>query len=370
MKQIVRLADAYIGLIQQKISAIHGEIRSAENCVVSGYAYSLKKNEPLTVKLFINDRFVSSQRAEKSAAYVSRLSGSRDCGFEFDLANELEAGDKIEVKVGLLNLDLDNSPKRIPFLGTHGNVLNHFSEKYYNPPKVFFLHIPKTAGTTFREILQKHFRGCNVQPSRFVKLKKRGYPHFLYPVELAEREIEDCRYLSGHYPFIYRHLLGANCQVLTFLRDPVERAISNLNHFKLNNNLFKELSFEEIYEYVKASMNNMQVRFLAGRSYDNDISLIQSECISERTLDDAIKNLHVCFLVGISEEFDRSVQLLEKKWQTKLTGKSIPKKNVARKKIILQDGFLQRIKSDNFYDIQLYNIARKMFRAECAKFGL
>ena len=370
MKKFLEITNAYLGLIQRKFNSIHGEIRTAEGHSVSGYAYSLKTPKPIQVKLFINNTFISRQTAEKDSPGVTRINGSATCGFHFDLQNNLEPGDKIEIKTGVFNQDLDNSPKRIPFLGSCAEVLKYFSDKTYDPPKAFFLHIPKTAGTTFRFIMRQHFQGCTTQPPRYIEIKNRGYPHFFYPMELPENEIETCRYLSGHYSFIFKHLLGKNCQVLTFLRDPVARAISNLNHFQQNNNLFKELSIEEIYDYVKVSMNNLQVRFLAPRSFEGNLSLLPSESVSEQIFNDARENLRLCYLVGICEQFDSSIALLEKKWNTRLPYKSHTRQNVTKQKAELSTELLEKIKTDNHYDIQLYDIAKKIFVNECNTYGL
>lgn len=370
MKHFYKITNAYLGLIQRKFNSIHGEIRTAEGKIVSGYAYSLKTPEPIQVKLFINDTFITKQTAEKESPGVTRINGSAACGFHFDLQNKLESGDKIEVKTGVFNQDLDNSPKRIPFLGSYAEVLKYFSDKIYDPPKAFFLHIPKTAGTTFRLIMRQHFHGCPTQPSRYVEIKNRGYPHFFYPMELPESEIEKCRYLSGHYSIIFKHLMGKNCQVLTFLRDPVARAISNLNHFKQNNHLFRDLQIEEIYDYVKVSMNNMQVRYLAPRHFEGNLSLLPNQSVCEHIFNDAEENLRLCFLVGICEYFDTSIALLEKKWNTRLGYKSHTRQNVTKQKAALSTELIEKIKTDNVYDIQLYNTARELFFSQCERYGV
>ena len=314
--------------------------------------------------------FIARQKAEKDSPGITRINGSATCGFHFNLQDRLKPGDKIEVTTGGFNQDLDNSPKRIPFLGSYTEVLKYFSDNTYDPPKTFFLHIPKTAGTTFRLIMRQHFQGCTTQPSRYAEIKNRGYPHFFYPVELPESDIEACRYLSGHYPFIFKNLLGRNCQVLTFLRNPVARAVSNLNHFKQNNRLFRDLPIEEIYDYVKVTMNNMQVRFLAHRSFEENLSLLPGESVSERVYKNAVENLRSCFLVGLCEEFDRSITLLEVKWNTTLGYKSRTRQNVTKQKADLNDELIEKIAADNQYDIQLYNAAKEFFADECEKYGL
>jgi hypothetical protein len=117
-------------------------------------------------------------------------------------------------------------------------------------------------------------------------------------------------------------------------------------------------------------MNNLQVRFLAPRYFEADLSLLPAENVNEQIFIDAKENLRSCFLVGICEHFDTSIALLEKKWNTNLTSKGQARKNVAKQKAELSSEFIEKIKADNQYDIQLYNCAKTIFSSECEKYGL
>ena len=56
------------------------------------------------------------------------------------------------------------------------------------------------------------------------------------------------RAYTGHFPFMASEQLGVEHETLTLLRDPVERSVSTLKHFKRLYARYRELSLEEIYE--------------------------------------------------------------------------------------------------------------------------
>ncbi|THB76168.1 MAG: hypothetical protein D6B25_10275 [Desulfobulbaceae bacterium] len=368
MKRFLSLLPAYLDALNRRFYPIHGQIVQAHNRLVKGWVYNTRLTGPVWVRLYINHQFVAAQKADQEFRGVSRLKGDAGCGFHFELPHSLVSEDLVEVKAGLLRCSLENSPKRIPFLGSHAAVLNYFGEKNYAPPKVFFLHIPKTAGTTFRFVLKDYFGDAPVQPSPEVELKHRGYPHFHYPFELREQELEQCRYLCGHYSIVFRHLLGKNVQIVTFLRDPVARTISNLYQFKQKNKLFKSLSLMEIYLHLQRSMNNMQVRFLANDLIRDDIKLVEHNQVSQAEYEEARANLEKFFLVGLSEYFTESLSLLERKWETSLVRPK--RRNISKSRPEVEPDLVSLITENNTYDIQLYEAAKLQFFAQCKLHGI
>src|SRR5438309_587566 len=81
---------------------------------------------------------------------------------------------------------------------------------------VFFLHIPKTAGTALARFFEHRF------PAGSIRWVNNG---------AAERErpelLDGARLVIGHVGYRFTRLFRQRPVVLTFLRDPVERAVSN-----------------------------------------------------------------------------------------------------------------------------------------------
>jgi hypothetical protein len=193
-------------------------------------------------------------------------------------------------------------------------------------PVIFFLHIPKTAGTSLRQLFQQQY------PSpELVEL----YPP-LGPESLARvrSDLEaGGRAVFGHLNFGIDRVLGVKGKYVTLLRDPVDRIVSyfshNLRHpqaayyellsagMGLREFLARRISFET---------NNHMTRIVAGNTsleYLDD----------DRVLDQALENLREHFLfAGISERFDESVQVMARRlnWSRPLP-KTNPRVNVLPK---------------------------------------
>src|SRR5688572_22275075 len=91
------------------------------------------------------------------------------------------------------------------------------------PIKPFlFLHIPKTGGVTFHNIITNQYR---FQKHFLYKLKNADEWNSLSPEEKTSYSV-----IKGHFPFGGKEFYPANCNYFTFLRDPEKRIISHYLH--------------------------------------------------------------------------------------------------------------------------------------------
>ena len=112
---------------------------------------------------------------------------------------------------------------------------------------LIFVHIPKTAGTTFAAILERNFRA-----SRIVSV----YPNFgittseLRALPDETRATMEC--VKGHFDYGIHRDLGRPFRYVTFLRHPVEQVRSRYNHMRssrahpLHHLARKGISLEEV----------------------------------------------------------------------------------------------------------------------------
>lgn len=169
-----------------------------------------------------------------------------------------------------------------------------------------FVHIPKTAGTTFVLTLARHFSG-----------KKRLSQYYHTPFKDFPKhspEFLNCFDLSyGHVPFNPELKLPRGIEYFTFLRSPRERLLSSYRHIKGDGShgLKKKINVADykLKDFLKSGllkrMDNAMVRYLSN-NMDKDYMTINEEDFKS-----AIRNFDSHFVVfGLTEYFDESLVLL------------------------------------------------------------
>ena len=121
-----------------------------------------------------------------------------------------------------------------------------------NTQQFFFIHVMKTAGTTFVRQLQQEFPPRSIYPARTVDwTSEHDYDVYInIPRLLAltpERRAE-IRVFTGHFPYMACDLVAPGCTTLSVLREPVARTVSVLKHFKRVEPRFRESTLEAIYD--------------------------------------------------------------------------------------------------------------------------
>lgn len=101
--------------------------------------------------------------------------------------------------------------------------------------RLFFMHIPKTAGSSFRRFLERSVRGAGGR----VAGRRRdavwsddseSYPSYEEFMTCRGEGYRDAELVCGHYPYHVCHWLAADTKVLTVFRDPLARCISHVKH--------------------------------------------------------------------------------------------------------------------------------------------
>lgn len=222
---------------------------------------------------------------------------------------------------------------------------------------LIFLHIPKTAGSTFHTILNGRYRKnqiYNVFGSRYHEPEIDAF------IKLPLDKKTHIRLLKGHMPFGLHQYLDCSSKYITILRDPIERVISQYYYIKKNtfNPLHEQVEkgnmtiAEFVSSGISVGMNNGHCRFLNG-----DLDQYGFDQCDSTLYDHVVQHIKEHFLwVGITERFDESILLLAKKigWK-KLPyyiRANVSKTRKPRKTISDED--LNAIEKYNTFDIQLY----------------
>lgn len=169
---------------------------------------------------------------------------------------------------------------------------------------LIFLHLPKTAGTTFDAVLSRQFR-----PEQIHMLRSERWLETLaaFPsLPLAQREA--IRLLKGHQPFGLHVHLAPGARYLTVLRDPVARVVSHYRYVVATRHprFYPRIEAEglDLHGYVtrhpSGELENGQTRWLSGRLDDAPLD--------ETDLARARRHLAEHFAwVGVAERFDESL---------------------------------------------------------------
>ena len=210
--------------------------------------------------------------------------------------------------------------------------------------KFIFIHIPKTAGTSFRlsladEISSFWDYGAN-SLSTSDEIKSTVYSND--PGKLVEiSKQNEVGFISGHFPALKYRSLFPEAKLLTFVREPVDRVISEYNHHVRLNGYTKPIN-----------------TFCTSPAHKNR----QFKCFSGLSVDDF-------YFVGLTERYSHSLTLFND-----ITGLGLEErkmnlaKNQARKPLEisrsdLDEKAIQLIEKENAEDIKLYTAIKEKFLA-------
>lgn len=191
-------------------------------------------------------------------------------------------------------------------------------------PRLVFHHLPKTAGSTFRRMLESLFPPENVCPHEIDDEIKA----------LPEEQRRAYRMFAGHFSFDLLHRHFRNDIRIVFLRDPVERIVSNYYNLRdparyqpqwierasqspevqSNLELIQGLSFSEFIRHesgpIRDRVCNFQTRRLLRNGQKKRFSDERFPDYSKPMLKAAKRSLARNFqFVGLQSHFGLSLQL-------------------------------------------------------------
>ena len=219
---------------------------------------------------------------------------------------------------------------------------------------LYFLHLPKTAGTSLTEWFSRHFPEKECCP--LYRLDKVA--------ELDREELNRYRFFSGHMGWGLLPHLDFRPVIVSWFRDPVERVMSSYWYLRnlspvvreaLGNDTSRQqaekastLSLQEWIELPaeEFGIHNHMTWALAGPDADPRFPL-----------NAAIQNLLTLDVIGLVEEMDASLSLVTDRmgWLPSLQG---PRRNAAiRQQTSPDKSVTNRIEQLNWMDRALYEVA-------------
>lgn len=234
--------------------------------------------------------------------------------------------------------------------------------------KYGFLHIQKTAGSSFEEYLKEHFY-LFVSHNRI---------EFSFEDPQFVNNLDNIEILSGHLRFYDFLMMRHDIKVITFLREPISRTISQyFNHkkwFELEGYDFPTVNSWQEFKDILLFSNSHHTKLYIS-DYDNSMTRSISGIgpsyatykVNEYILELAKRNLDRMFFVGFKEHFNESViKFFELTRPDVDIKKDIKLFNHQRMAITPNDydpteADLKVITSLNYYDLKLYEHALEKF---------
>jgi hypothetical protein len=240
------------------------------------------------------------------------------------------------------------------------------------PPLIVFAHIPKTAGTTFAEVLRlnepgkRNLRAANVfkagsggakTSAEFSRLRRQG-------------ALDGVRMITGHFPLAVREHLpeGRELRCCTILRDPIERTIS---HYFTIREASARRSGEKAWALAPLPEDaTLDDALEGGYLYDNLQTRMLSGVarpfgeVTEEMLERAKHNLsEELIMFGLAERLDESLLLAKRRLGlTTVLARWRPRTNEKRPRgNAIPNDMRQSAQRSNAYDIKLYQYAQELF---------
>ena len=290
---------------------------------ISGWCFHrLKKSRCVQLALYCGGECLGEISAEQFREDLHALGvhPSGKCGFEMVFNRKILQGEGalelVDMSSGKLLYKIEwehfSIKKRIPFGKFITSVIS-FSPA--GKEKILFMHIPKTAGTSFNTLIRSlDIKGLSISHIEFSD--EATYP------ALKKRY----RYISGHLRFgiFKKHFCGDNTALYSIVREPFSHLHSHLRwvvrnlgtrgdyNLKYSNRTIYDLSCKvrafdfsdaaQIKEFIvgmtsvdAAFFDNMQTRHFL----DNRV-----ERVSLDNLKQAITNTGEFKLIGVTEQFE------------------------------------------------------------------
>lgn len=285
---------------------IHGTLDGISNGEVYGWASDADHpSEPVLVTVFVNRRPVANVAAvyyRPDVAAAMNCSGSH--GFYVNFSTYFPATREALIDVRLPNgSSLANAPAviQVPAIMPR-----------HPRPTVLFMHIPKTAGTAFREAIAPNFLQSEIA---YLYPTPPGFPvGDLRALPLEQRGA--LRIVLGHYQFGMHEALPQKSEYITIVREPSARVLSHYAYLlqtqpeQISEGNGHIMGLLEVLEKrITANLDNAIVRCFSGVNERKFPPGSLTQAVYER----AVHHLHTAFtFVGHQETCGQSYQWLQR----------------------------------------------------------
>ena len=220
--------------------------------------------------------------------------------------------------------------------------------------KLIFLHIPKTAGTSLRTLVEQAYPA-----GACVDIYTANSADFYKTIR---HDVDKAEVLYGHTSYGIHQWFGLEPRYIAFVRNPIARVVSLYNHLRRHKKSPHDTDInaggmtlrDMVQAEISVETNNHMVRIIGGYG--------GTETIDNTTiLDNAITHIEQHFeFVGLTERMPESVDILAQRlgWGRQLR---IPRLNITPPFPEIDAATITTIKEYNRLDLILYEYVEKHF---------
>lgn len=220
-------------------------------------------------------------------------------------------------------------------------------------PKIFVIHMPKTAGTSLRAAIEHAYKDSE---ALFVYENEPMYFKTSNCLSLSSQALDDVKMIYGHFGYgMHRHTTHAY-KYITFLREPYEFIKSYLFFVK---HVLKNPDFSDILDVLhnrkSVELDNCYTRYLCNR--------FDEAPVTESDLTVAIENLKRDFaFVGLVERMRESVDALSAYVGREISVGQLNKTPDIAERRLIDDRALREAAARNIlYDSKIYEFVLDYF---------
>ena len=208
---------------------------------------------------------------------------------------------------------------------------------------ICFIHLGKTAGSTFKNVLRRSFgfHHCDAVAAADDGIFRDS------DLRLAQRMYCGLWSLCSHHFQDPVHTLSTPLDYVTFLRDPVQRTASRYQHMVRALHKGRYTSVPDFEEWIQTCARNFQIRQISGGE----------------DVDSALKIIGEKFLfVGLTEQYEASLQAFAtlSPWpvNTRQEKRNVAPDNSIKRKLVDDPATRRLIEEATKADRELYNRVR------------
>jgi len=228
------------------------------------------------------------------------------------------------------------------------------------PTRYFFVHLQKTAGTSFARQMKDAFGRRAIYPcdddgdaiARVIDVD--------HLVDRWQERRDEIVVVTGHYPLCTVQLLDAPFVTFTILRDPVERTLSYLRHHRKVTAEDQDLTLEEVYadpDRYDGLIHNHMVKMFSLTTDEMTNGALTVVDFTPEHLERAKRNLAAIDLFGLQERYGQFCAEANRQFGWELG----PPLHMNRTTVTdVAPALLERIAGDNAMDLAFYEFARDL----------